>query len=161
LEDDSGRRLTTKYCPCLQYWHTSDQQVCQPEMGECRNLCRENPEAADILGRPGFAAAPGIQSVDDLPPCATTNYCTSTGPNQVDWCYLDKSSGECIEFAASWGFCGREGLGMTFDAVPAAAMLGHELWRERRVNSIGEADIAAFGRSLRGPVACKWCRRRE
>jgi len=141
LQDDIGRSLTTKNCPCLQYWHDSERRVCKPEMGDCRHVCRENPNAGSLIARDDFGTLDSIDSVDDLPPCATTNYCTSTTPNSVASCFLDKLKA-CGE-QPSWGFCGRAGLDISFDTVPDAALLGHALWNELRQEDLaGEAEIA-------------------
>mmetsp|Transcript_72487 Transcript_72487/g.207982 ORF Transcript_72487/g.207982 Transcript_72487/m.207982 type:complete len:1137 (-) Transcript_72487:199-3609(-) len=151
INDAAGRSLTTQNCPCLKYWHTSEQ-FCPPEMGECREMCRENPDAANKIQSPDIKRRLNVSSVADLPPCATSNYCSSNGSGQVEWCYIERATpvgqNDCGNSESSWGFCGKAVRDTPFVHLVDVAVLGHEMRQERLEPDVGTARLTALQAGL-------------
>lgn len=87
-----------------------------------------------------------ITTVDDLPPCTAQNYCVKLSSNQVGWCYIDENRKQ--DFCRSSGFCGKRGLGISFEARAHVAVLGHELREEGFTENMTAAKLAELKAEL-------------
>lgn len=153
LEDAEGYRLTSRGCRCLRYWYDGSQSICPPEVGECRDMCRENPEALQRLQNDAtFRIATKFMNIDDLPHCATTSYCAAFGADGVEGCYVDRTSSpenSCSGSEQAFEFCGFvEAEAVSFLPVPSATVLGHEIRMERFVEATSTSELTQVAKSV-------------